>query len=710
MEDLSVYREVFIEELVDQLERMDQDFLALEQCYSIERVQSLFRAVHTIKGSSAAMEFEEMKHLTHEIEYVLDRVRSDKLQVDQILMNLLFQSLDFLKQLRDEYMKGGPFSDHSALLADIRSFSQEPKKQQHVPELPELTLEQALKVEECRESGLQVWTIRLRLSADCLMKGARFHLVAQRLAEEFGDLIISNPSAASFMDSEQDDEWFTNSLFVLASGNAAKEIEDELLSYSDVEEADVCIYSPLASNAGAYDNSDASSHYGMQGSINIQSIHSTPSAPSITGNPGNTDTSMSSSRNAAAEFKGTQPEEKQKQGPQTIRVHVERLEQLMNLVGELLIDQTSLAELKQTAAQRFPGEEFADRLGAVSDRMTRIVGELQESVMKARMLPIEHLFNRFPRMVRDLSQKLGKEIELVLEGMETELDRTVIEEIGDPLIHLLRNSVDHGVEMPDVRTSKGKPAKGRIRLNSFHENNQVVITIQDDGAGISAEKVKASALHKGIITEEEALRLSEQDAINLIFRPGFSTAASVSEVSGRGVGMDIVRSQITRLNGLIDIQTKPDQGTCFSVKLPLTLAIITGLMVKVGERDFAIPMNNVLEIVRLPVEEIQTIQGDTVVMIRNQVIPLLWLHDVLRYERAERSHKFLQIVVVGSAEKRVALAVDELRGNQEIVIKSLGGYLGKMDYITGATILGNGRVALILEVTALVQASRTFRF
>jgi two-component system chemotaxis sensor kinase CheA len=336
--------------------------------------------------------------------------------------------------------------------------------------------------------------------------------------------------------------------------------------------------------------------------------------------------------------------------------------------------------------------------------MSSIVEELQESVMKARMLPIEHLFNRFPRMVRDLSQKLNKEIELVLEGMETELDRTLIEEIGDPLIHLIRNAVDHGIESAEVRMSKGKRAKGRVRLNSFHEDNQVVITVEDDGAGILPDKIKASALRKGIITEEEAGRLSDHSAISLIFQPGFSTAASVSEVSGRGVGMDIVRNQIERLNGLIDIQSIPDAGTCFTVRIPLTLAIITGLMVKVGERDYVIPMNNVIEIVRVPIEQIQTIQGESVIVIRDQVIPLVWLHDALSYPKGKASGKFIPVVVVGSAEKKLALAVDELLGNQEIVIKTLGTFLGKIPFIAGATILGNGRVALILEIAYLIQA------
>ncbi|MNI26998.1 Chemotaxis protein CheA [compost metagenome] len=290
--------------------------------------------------------------------------------------------------------------------------------------------------------------------------------------------------------------------------------------------------------------------------------------------------------------------------------------------------------------------------------------------------------------------------------METELDRTLIEEIGDPMIHLIRNAVDHGIETMEERIQKGKPAKGKVRLNSFHEDNQIVITIEDDGAGISPEKIKVSALSKGLISEDQANRLSEKELIHLIFEPGFSTAAAVSEVSGRGVGMDIVRNQIERLNGLVDIQSKPDQGTCFSIRLPLTLAIITGLMVKVHERDFIIPMNHVLEIVRIPVQDVHTLHGQEVVIIRDTIIPLLWLSNVLNYPPSTKSGKHVSIVVVSSNDKKLAVAVDELLGNQEIVIKSLGEYLGNLNYVAGATILGNGRVALILEINYLVKLLR----
>lgn len=309
-------------------------------------------------------------------------------------------------------------------------------------------------------------------------------------------------------------------------------------------------------------------------------------------------------------------------------------------------------------------------------------------------------------MIRDLSRDLGKEIDLAMEGKETELDRTLIEEIADPLIHLIRNAIDHGIEKPETRESAGKNRKGTLRIRAAHEDNQVVIYVEDDGSGIHPAKMRESARNKGIITSEEADALSDREAIDLIFRPGFSTASIVSDVSGRGVGMDIVRSHIEKLNGMIDIETALGKGTCFKIKLPLTLAIIVGLLVKLHQQTFIIPMSNIAEIVRIPYEDIRTIRGQQVVLLRNQVIPIVWLHVHFQIPRVERAKSHIQLVIVGSAEKRMALAVDELIGNQEVVIKSLGSYVGKVDCIAGSTILGDGKVALILEVSGIINHAR----
>lgn len=376
----------------------------------------------------------------------------------------------------------------------------------------------------------------------------------------------------------------------------------------------------------------------------------------------------------------------------------------MNLVGELVIDQTRMNQVKEQLRRKYSDDEDVADLEYITAHVNRVVSDLQESIMKVRMLPIEQLFNRFPRMVRDLSQALGKEVELVLTGNETELDRSIMQVIGDPLIHLIRNALDHGIEKPAERIRKGKPAKGLLRISAAHEDNQVVIVVEDDGAGIDSDKVKQSALRKGLITPEEADRLTEQEAVQLIFKPGFSTAEQVSDISGRGVGMDIVRSDIERMNGVIDIHSVPEQGTRFRIRLPLTLAIITGLLIRLTDRTFIVPMGNVLEIVRLTADEIRTVRGKEVMIMREQVIPVIWLHDLFRIPRDgdTKEDRKIPLVIVGMAEKRAALAVDGLIGNQEVVIKSLGSFIGETPFISGATILGDGRVACILDVASIL--------
>jgi two-component system chemotaxis sensor kinase CheA len=384
-------------------------------------------------------------------------------------------------------------------------------------------------------------------------------------------------------------------------------------------------------------------------------------------------------------------------------VNVERLENLMNLVGELVIDQTRVQQVKTLFHRKFGADELVDQLGQLSDHLSRIIGELHEGVMKVRMLPIEQLFSRFPRMVRDLAVTVGKEIELEMDGKETELDRTLIEELGDPLIHILRNAVDHGIEPPSLRKQAGKREAGTIHLAASHEDNQVVIRIEDDGAGMDLERLKQTAIAKGLITEEEAGRLTEKEALALIFRPGFSTAAQVSEVSGRGVGMDIVRDSIERMNGTIDIDTTLGQGTRMRIALPLTLAIITGLKIAVDERIFLIPMNSVAEIIRLTPSDIRTIKGMPVTTVRERILPVLWLRDHFNYPRMTETGRHLPVVILEHGGRRLALVVDQLLGNQDIVLKSLGSLIGKSPSTSGATILGDGRVALILEVRELFK-------
>ncbi|WP_027415009.1 chemotaxis protein CheA [Aneurinibacillus terranovensis] len=667
---LSELTGVFIDEVEDQLQTMDQEILKLEQAgESEETIQSLFRAVHTLKGSSAAMGFEEMKQLTHEMEHILDQVRNHRLRVTKTMINLLFKCLDHLRMLKEEFVAGACISstEISPLVNELQRFAVDSEdhpaeRKEAVHESRSLSigsLEVLLKVQEAQEQGLRVLDIHVWLVPDCPMKSARAWIILNQL-DSWGDVLQTVPSLEDL--GEEEASSLEELQFLLACRAETSLVKGALLSIMDIADAEIALFTPKE-----------------------ESQSETAAAASVMPKRTEKQTAI----------------EEGKRKTQTIRVDVERLELLMNLVGELVIDQTRISQVGNVLHHRYTSDENVDELGQISDHVSRVIGELQESVMKVRMLPIEQLFNRFPRMIRDLAQSLNKEIDLSIEGRETELDRTVIEEIGDPLIHLIRNAVDHGIEPMEERKRTGKPPKGQLRITAAHEENLVVITVEDDGAGIDPDKIRRSALSKGIISEEEYKKLSDQEAIYLIFRPGFSTASSVSDVSGRGVGMDIVRNHIEKLNGVIDIETKLGEGTRFKIKLPLTLAIITGLLIKLNGRTFILPMSSVVEIVRMPPEAIQTIKGDSVVVIRERVLPVVWLHDYFHIPRMRQKKKQQPIVVVGTAEKRIALVVDELMGNQEIVVKSLGAYVCKIDCISGATILGDGRVALILEVAGI---------
>ncbi|WP_308723353.1 chemotaxis protein CheA [Paenibacillus polysaccharolyticus] len=667
MMDLSAYRDIFIEELNDQLERMDQSLLALELSPSVELVQTLFRAAHTIKGSASTMDFRELSDLTHEVEYALEWVRSKKPEITAQLVDTLFRSLDAMRVLRDQYVQGESFTDFRAVVKEIQDMIHQPALAQQTKS-PVLQSVESNLFDEVLEPGQQIFSIRIVLSSDCLMKAARYHILCKRVEDVCGSVLATSIEKQG-LDEELGEAHYNEFVIVTASSLDQAQIESALSGDSDIRSVDVGPYI-LATEEVA---------------VTSELIET-----EMTVGKEKSDTSVPLHED---KMKSTQP---------TVRVSVERLDHLMNLVGELLIDQTSLADLSRTGARKEPSPVIQS-IGGVSDHMGRVIKELQDGVMKTRMLPIDQLLNRFPRLVRDLSQKLGKDIELVIKGGETELDRMIIEELSDPLIHLIRNSADHGIESAEVRAQQNKPAKGRIKLTSYHEENHVVIRFSDDGKGIDGEKIKASALKKGIITEEQAARLNQQEAVHLIFEPGFSTASTVSDVSGRGVGMDIVRSQIGRLNGIIDIDTEVGIGTTFTIRLPLTLAIIKGLLVNVSGRVLILPMYNVAEIVRIKPEEIQMIQGQQSILNHGRIVPFYRLCDKLQYPRNDRKSKTIPLVIVRSVDKIAAYAVDEIIGNQEVVIKSLGTYLGAMNHLSGATILGNGKVALILDASYLVS-------
>lgn len=669
--DLSDYRELYLEELEEQLQCIEEEVLHLEDEGATDiAIDRLFRAAHTLKGSSAAMGYHKMKDVTHQIEHLLHQVRNGELQVTKPLINLIFTGLDVMKELQGEILRTNTeASEISPLLLKFEQFRQESAPEVHSFEAALLKEHPPdafiAHVKQAVQMGKRVYLVTVSLEQDTLMQHPRLHLIETKLKEQ-GTVIGSTPLDWRSLKEEE----LSKVTWILASSEENKaEVHRIISSMLDVERVEVVPYS----------------------SIDIPE-EKQALIPAYADHANHPDQSASS-QNAPHSLKSKS---------QTIRVNLERLDHLMNLAGELVIDQTRVQQLKTLFRQKFGPDDLVEELSMLSDHLSLLVSELQDGVMKARMLPIEQLYNRFPRMVRDLADSLEKQVELVLLGKDTELDRTLIEEIGDPLIHLLRNAVDHGIEAPEQRRLNGKNECGTVTLSAVHQDNHVVISIRDDGAGIDADKLRKSAVSKGLLSEEEARRLSDEEAVHLVFKPGFSTAAQISDVSGRGVGMDIVRNDIERMSGMIDIETAKGQGTLFRIRLPLTLAIVTGLLVELSDRTFIIPMSSVAEITRIESKEIKKLRGEPVIKIRNQVIPVVWLHHHFGYP-CPVNRQYVPMVIIGRGEKRIALAVDHLLGNQEIVIKSLGRFIGKIDGISGATILGSGNVALILDVDGIIK-------
>ncbi|WLR51426.1 chemotaxis protein CheW [Bacillus tianshenii] len=678
--DVSAFLGVFLDEATEQLQILDEKILELEQDSSNpETIEVIFRAAHTLKGSSGAMEFRKMNRLTHVVENVFDLIRSNHMTVDTNVINLIFEAIDQLKIIvnviteshHDDVDCEEIIQKLDSLVASYsggdRGNSSQPVHKHNADEFV-LVYEEYQKnvILQSLHGDTKVFAVFVELVDDSQMKSIRALLIYNNL-EEVGDVIASTPSTEQL---ENDDKLASRFVYTVATSYSEQDIFQVINSLAEIKT--ISITEITTDNLPHYTNGE-----GVQ----------TAKAP----------------RKAVDVVKNTSIP---RVNSQTIRVDVGKLEQLMNLVGELIIDRSRLNEAHLHLANQFKSNHYVEMLGSVNDHLHRVVSELQDGMMKVRMLPIEQLFSRFPRMVRDLSQKAGKEINLVMEGKETELDRTVIEEIGDPIIHLLRNALDHGIESAEDRKSANKPETGTITLRASQKDGHIQIELIDDGAGINAEKLALKAIEKGILTKEEADSLSEKEKCQLIFHSGFSTAKAVTDISGRGVGMDIVRNSVEKLNGVIDLQTRLGEGTVFTIKLPLTLAILPALLVQIGAKPFALPLVNVVEIIRMESDTVRTINGQMIGLIRGEMIPLLKLHAKLNVKE-DVSKKKVQVVVVGLAEKRVGIMIDQVIGNQEIVMKSLGGYLGKPEYITGATILGNGRVAMILDIATIVQEEGT---
>lgn len=687
--DMSQYVDLFLQEADEQIEILERETLKLEEDPTSERLQVIFRAAHTLKGSSRAMGFSGMAELTHEMENVLDQLREGHLQVTTEIADALLQCQDDLRQMVVSIGEGnGDQADCSALVAQLQGFingSAAPaggaeasapaaNKDEELTLCPDLveTLQQAAEQAPIRQ-------LRVTVNAECVMKFARAYMVTGVLTE-VAELLATVPSVEDL-----EEEKFNQQFLALFQGGPS---DDELLAQlKGISEIDSLVLTPWSVDATPELTVVANDEPVAQ-----EATAAAPTAPAAPAAP--------APKSPAAESNGNK--QAASATGQTVRVDVTRLDALMNLIGELVIDRTRIAQIGSDLGSKF-NDPNIDALEETVSHIARITSDLQDQIMKARMMPIETVFNRFPRVVRDLANKLGKDVKLELVGGETELDRSVIEVIGDPLLHILRNSVDHGLESPETREELGKPRQGRVLVRAYHQDNHIVIEIRDDGRGIDAEKIRKKAVEKELLTKDQADRLTDREALQYIFSSGFSTAAEVSEVSGRGVGMDIVRSNIQRLGGLIDLETEVGKGSRFVLRLPLTLAIIRGLLTRVGEQVIVLPLGSVVETLLVEVDSIQTVNRNEVIVLRGQTLPLVRLNDMFDIQSREDSFEDGQyVVVVGLAERRIGLAVDGLIGEKEVVIKSLSRFCGDVPGISGATILGDGNVALIADVNGIV--------
>ena len=679
------YMDMFLDESHEHLQSLNEGLLRLEEnMEEISVVNDIFRNAHTLKGMSATMGFAKIAELTHEMEDVLDLVRKEQLKLNEDIMDTLFKCLDSLEQMVDSVGNGEAEDvvDVSDLVAKLSSISKGTPPPAAAPAaggaaaapaagdasggaggdlgIDDIDLDV---MKKAKDAGMNVFHVKVTLMESCVLKAARSVMVMHAL-DEIGDVIKSVPPAE---DLEQ--EKFERSFdIVVATASDAEAVTNAVDTVSEIEDIGVEELDPDALAKPA---------------------EPAPAAPAAAAAPAPKKAAAPAKKEGA---KAAAP--KKQHQSQSVRVDIEKLDTLMNLMGELVINKVRLEQIGQT-------HRMSDLMETL-EQMDRVTGDLQNIVMKVRMVPVSAVFNRFPRMVRDVSKELGKEINLTIEGEETELDRTVIDEIGDPIMHLLRNSLDHGVESPDAREAKGKPRVGEVGLIARHEGNNVVIMITDDGAGIDASKIRRKAVEKGMITQDEADRLDDADAVRLIFLPGFSTAEQITDISGRGVGMDVVRSKIEALSGHVDVETHIDEGSIFKIKLPLTLAIIQAMLVRVQEEMYAIPLTSIDSTVNIEPTDIQTIQNKEVIVLRGEIIPIVRMEEALQVPHVKDSEE-LFVVVVHAGEAKAGIVVDNLIGQQEIVIKTLGNLFAGLKLFGGATVLGDGRVALILDVATMIQ-------
>ncbi len=692
--DVSQYLEIFIDETKEHLQSLNEHILVLEkEPDNQDTINEIFRAAHSLKGMSGTMGYKRMQRLTHDMENVFSEVRNGKMKANSDLVDVLFKGIDalegYLANIQANADEGT--DDHEDIINALVNIlntglgkSSEISKPESKVSVATIAPEsvgkmkfKGLKIEEhekkaiakAKELGLNVVGITIYIQEYCVLKGARAFMV-NRALEEMGEIIKIDPSAQDLEDEKYDYDY---SAFLITKEEPDK-ISKTAMNISEVKEV-VADYITLSEEDYIAFNEATKQEEAIAAIKKVQKESGSLKAGG-----------------AAVAKQAAKPV-----ANRSVRVDIEKLDVLMNLVSELIIAKNSLVSISSTQQTKLE-QAFTEQM----EYLERVTTNLHESVMKVRMVPIESVLNRFPRMIRDLSKSLGKNMELYMSGEETELDRTLIDEIGDPLMHLLRNAADHGLESNEVREKNGKNSVGSIFLDAYQDGNNVVIEVRDDGSGIDVEKIKKKALERGVITEEMAARMTDKDFVDLLFQPSFSTAEKITDVSGRGVGLDVVKTKIEALGGEIDAKTKLGEGSNFIIRLPLTLAIIQSLMVIIGTEKYALPLGNIQTVENIENSEIKTIQGKEVINLRGTVVPIIRLAHILNCPSESTELDYSLVIIVKKGERLAGIVVDELLGQQEIVIKSIGKYIKNHKIISGATILGNGEVALILDVNSLV--------
>jgi len=690
--DVSQYLEIFIDETSEHLQSLSDCIMSLEkEPDNKDTINEVFRAAHSLKGMAGTMGFKRMQHLTHDMEDVFQEVRSDKIVVNSKMIDILFKCLDaldkYLETIKETSDEGT--EDNQAIIKELNDFIAQSEGQEVSAEKPsvssepetgaekkflkiDLTNEEKEAIRNTKDDENHIYGFTVYIHPECLLKAARAFLVFQAV-EDFGEVVVYRPNPHDIEDEKFELDF---SFFLIAS----EQLDKIIPAVKAVSE----ITSVLAEEIQPerFEQKEEKEEKEEQPKQETTESAVTPQAEL-----------QQKAQPAAVKKTAKKPVTSR-----TVRVDIEKLDALMNQVSELIIAKNGLASISMTEGGNFENQAFHEQI----EYLERITTNLHESVMQVRMVPIESVVNKYPRMIRDLSRKLDKKMELFMSGEDTELDRTVVDQIGDPLQHLLRNSADHGLESAEVRKERGKPETGAIYLNAFQEGNNVIIEVSDDGNGIDTEKVKEKAIQRGVITPEQAEIMDQKEIVNLLFMPSFSMAKKITDISGRGVGLDVVRSNIEALGGDVEVSSRLGAGSKFTVRLPLTLAIIQVLMVEIRNEKYAVALGSIQNIEDIPVNEIRYVEAKEVIHLRGLVIPIIRMDKILDIEPLEEEPENLTVVIVKKGDKYAGLVVDSLIGQQEIVIKSLGKFIRNNKVISGATILGDGEVALILDVNALI--------